>query len=131
MHIRRSVDCPAFTANDGCAIRELLHPKDSGFALPFSVAGGEVAPEMRTFRHKLTATEVYYIIEGSGLMHIESETRACMPGDVIVVPAGAAQWLENSGDNALRFLCIVSPPWRAHDDVLLESFPAGVEKPTT
>ena len=121
MYIKRTVDCAAFTANDGCAIRELLHPENDQFALPYSLAAGEVASGGRTFRHKLAGAEVYYILEGSGIMHIDSESRACMPGDVVAVPAGAAQWLENQGDNTLRFLCVVSPPWRAEEDVLLES----------
>ncbi len=116
MHIKRTVDCEAFTANDGCGIRELLHPKNELVELPYSLAEARVAPGARTYRHTLTGAEVYYILEGSGVMHIEAEARACMQGDVIHVPPGAVQWIENPGGNTLRFLCIVSPPWRAEDD---------------
>jgi mannose-6-phosphate isomerase-like protein (cupin superfamily) len=120
LYIKRAVDCATFTANDGCAIRELLHPANAGLELPYSLAAGEVLPGARTCRHQLSGTEVYCILEGSGVMHIDSESRACMPGDIILVPSGAAQWLHNPGINTLRFLCIVSPPWQAEGDVLLE-----------
>lgn len=120
MHIKRTVDCEAFTASDGCSIRELLHPKNEPVGLPYSLAEARVAPGARTFRHRLTGAEVYCILEGSAVMHVEEEARACMPGDLIHVPPGAMQWIENSGINTLRFLCIVSPPWRAEEDTRLE-----------
>lgn len=120
MYIRRTADCQPFTANDGCALRELLHPKNDPVGLPYSLAEARVAPGARSHRHKLGSAEVYYILEGCGVMHVGAESRPCMQGDVVLVPAEAVQWIENPGINPLRFLCIVSPPWRAEDDTRVE-----------
>lgn len=120
MHIRRTADCEVQTANDGCAIRELLHPGDAPAELPYSLAEARVEPGARSYRHRLASAEVYYILEGCAVMHVDAEARPCMQGDVVHVPAEAEQWIENPGGNPLRFLCIVSPPWRAGDDTRLE-----------
>jgi mannose-6-phosphate isomerase-like protein (cupin superfamily) len=53
-------------------------------------------------------------------MHIGEHSRAVMPGDVIIVPPAAEQWIENPGVSPLEYLVIVSPPWRAEDDTQLE-----------
>lgn len=116
MYIKRTTDCAAFVANDGCHIRELLHPDRESLSSPYSLAHAEVAPRAATHHHQLNAVEVYYILAGCGVMHVDGETAACMPGDVIRIPAGAGQWIENPGDEPLRFLCIVDPPWRLEDD---------------
>ena len=49
-------------------------------------------------------------------MHVGGEARAVEPGCVVHIPPGTVQWVENTGDIPFRFLCIVSPPWRADDD---------------
>ena len=38
MLIKREHACAQFTANDGCRIRELLHPKNDDIAAGFSLA---------------------------------------------------------------------------------------------
>ncbi|TET15192.1 MAG: cupin domain-containing protein, partial [Candidatus Thorarchaeota archaeon] len=41
------------------------------------------------------------------------------PGDTIYVPPNAIQYIENTGDTNLVFLCIVYPSWRAEDEELI------------
>ena len=52
-------------------------------------------------------------------MHVDGGNELVVAGDVIFVPAGTAQWVENLSAVVLSFAVIVSPPWRAHDDELL------------
>ncbi len=120
MFVKRTVDCPEFIANDGCRVRELLHPGRDGVPVPYSVAVAVVEPGRQSYRHRLAQTEVYYLLEGSAVMHIDDEMRPLCPGDLVVIPAGAVQWVENPGCNPLVFAAIVSPPWRAEDDERLE-----------
>jgi mannose-6-phosphate isomerase-like protein (cupin superfamily) len=109
-----------FIANDGCRIRELLHPKNDPVALPYSLAICRVEPLGRTHRHRLGATEVYYILGGRGRLWTEGDAVELGVGDAAVVPALAAQWIENPGAEELRFAVLVSPPWALDQDQRLE-----------
>ena len=120
MLVKNLHDCNEFTANDGCLIRELLHPKNDPVELAFSLAVARVPVGQRTRRHKLAQTEVYYILAGLGRIHIQNETREVGSGDMILIPPQAVQWIENSGDGELQFIAIVSPPWREENDHLIE-----------
>ena len=119
MLVKNLHDCNEFTANDGCLIRELLHPKNDPVELAFSLAVARVDIRQRTRRHQLAQTEGYDILAGLGSMHINNETREVGAGDVILIPPQAVQWIENSGDRGLQFIAIVSPPWREQDDQLI------------
>ena len=116
MLIKRVAEVPAFVANDGCLIRELLHPAHGDCELGFSLAHAEVAVGESTYRHRLAQPEVYFILEGVGDLHIDDEVRRLEVGDTALIPARAEQWIDNSGSGVLRFIAIVSPPWRLEDD---------------
>ena len=64
MLVSSTAECPPFIANDGCLIREVLHPAKTGVPLPYSLAVAEVAPGACTRRHRLAQDEVYYLLEG-------------------------------------------------------------------
>ena len=119
MLTKRQADCAEFIANDGCRIREVLHPKNDAVELPYSLALATVDPGKASYRHRLNQSEVYYLLEGSGLMHVDGEIRPVCAGDVIYIPPDAEQWIENSGVQPLVFAAIVSPPWKAEDDLRL------------
>jgi len=116
MLIKSTQACAPFIANDGCRIREVLHPSQDPVALPYSLAFAEVDPGGSTFRHRLRQDEVYYLLEGEGRMHVDASARTVAAGDVVHIPGGAVQWIENIGVQTLRFLALVSPPWTATDD---------------
>lgn len=120
MFIKNLSDCEEFTANDSCRLRELLHPKNDPVDLPYSMAIARVEPGKQTYKHKLAQTEVYYILLGEGLMHVEKEVQNVQPGDVILIPHEAIQWLENTGITELQFMAIVNPPWIEQDDIRIE-----------
>jgi len=116
MFIKHLTQCREFEANDGCLLRELLHPERDGVELPYSIAVARVRAGASTYRHLLAATEVYYILSGAGVMHIDGESRTVAAGDAILIPPRAIQWLENLSAEELTFAAIVNPPWRAVDD---------------
>lgn len=116
MLIKALAQCPEIVANDGCRLRELLHPDHDRVPLSYSLAIAWVDAHGATHPHVLAQTEVYYLIRGHGRMHIGDEVREVAAGDALVIPPGSEQWIENPHDEVLEFAAIVSPPWRAEDD---------------
>jgi|LNFM01.1.fsa_nt_gb mannose-6-phosphate isomerase-like protein (cupin superfamily) len=116
MLVKHSDDCVPFVAIDGCTIRELLHPAHGDCELPYSFALAEVGALGATFPHRLDRTEVYFVLQGRGRLHIDGEAAVLETGAAAIIPAGATQWIENLGEAVLRFAAIVSPPWSAAGD---------------
>jgi len=98
-------------AVDMSQIRELLHPARDGTDLAYSLAHALVRAGASTHPHALTHTEVYYILEGRGVVHVGAESQRVRAGHAVYIPPGETQWIENTGTAPLAFLCIVSPPW--------------------
>lgn len=119
MFIRKLLDCPTFIAGDSTILREMLHPDKADLALRYSLAHAVVEPEKTSTRHRLAYSEVYYILEGTGIMHIDDEAEQIEAGDTVYIPPKTVQWIENAGDCNLVFLCIVDPAWQPeHEEVL-------------
>ncbi len=121
MLIKRVIDCPEFEAGDKSLIREVLHPKNDGVKQGFSLAHAVVKPGGKTIPHKLkTRVEVYYILNGEGIMHINDEEAYIKEGEAVYIPPDSTQWIENTGERDLVFLCVVSPPWSEEDEELVQ-----------
>jgi len=106
-------------AADGCRLRELLSYHNDEVECRYSIAYAGVAVGEKTIPHALKTTEVYYILRGKGLMHIEDKEQEVSLNDVIYIPPAKAQWIENIGEEDLEFLCIVDPAWRIEDEISL------------
>jgi mannose-6-phosphate isomerase-like protein (cupin superfamily) len=118
MQRKRTEECTEITANDGCRLRELLHPDRDPGDLPYSLAVARLEPGGRTLPHRLTEeTEVYYILAGTGRIQVGEELEPVEAGDVVVVPSGVEQSIQNVGTGELRFLVTVSPPWIPDHDI--------------
>lgn len=115
--VRRLQDCSEIIAGDLTRLRELLHPdRDYDFHGRYSLAHAVVGVGEKSARHCLKSDEVYFILSGDGMMHVNDETVRVGPGDCVDIPPGAEQWIENISDRELTFLCIVDPAWRAEDE---------------
>lgn len=120
MFVKRLKDCREFIAGDGSVLRELLNPDKSALEIRYSLAHAEVTPGQRTESHRLKSSEVYYILSGEGLMHIDEEAVEVEPNCAIYIPPRAVQYIENTGSCDLEFLCIVDPAWREEDEEVLD-----------
>lgn len=116
MVVKHLRDCPEFTAGDDSRLRELFHAGKGDFAFRYSLARAVVAKGAKTAPHTLKTSEVYYMLEGEGRMHVGAETAAVGPGDAVYIPPNALQYIENTGAGELAFLCIVDPAWRREDE---------------
>jgi mannose-6-phosphate isomerase-like protein (cupin superfamily) len=119
MFIRELKGCDEFIAGDNCVLREILHPDKEKLALRYSLAHAVVKPGDTTWPHRLRTSEVYYIIEGEGTMHIDDSSAPVRPGSTIYIPPLAKQCITNSGKTDLVFICIVDPAWRREDEEVL------------
>ncbi len=119
MFIRDLKTSEKFISGDRAVLRELLHPGKSPLALRYSLAHALVKPGKKTLPHRLKTSEVYYVLSGSGTMHIDRETAKVRPGQAVYIPPGSVQFIENTGRADLTFLCIVDPAWRPEDEEVL------------
>lgn len=119
MFIKDLKNCKEFIARDNAILRELLHPDKENLKLRYSLAYATVKPGDTSYRHKLKNSEVYYILEGEGIMYIDNEAVEVHPGQAIYIPPNAIQCIRNTGRDDLKFLCIVDPAWRPEDEEVL------------
>lgn len=120
MFVRELKDCEEFVAGDNCILREILHPDKADLDLRYSLAHAVVRPGLTTWKHRLKTSEVYYIMEGEGIMHIDDEIAPVHPGSTVYIPPKATQCITNSGKADLVFICIVDPAWRKEDEEVVE-----------
>lgn len=127
MLVRNLSECEPFIAGDHTQLRELLHPDKQPVALGYSLAHAVVPVGETSLDHALTTSEVYYILSGQGEMHIGDEVRAVGPGDAIYIPPQARQFIHNTGQEPLVFLCIVDPAWQPEQETVYGN--SGVKSP--
>lgn len=118
MLIRKLYECEEFIAGDGTQLRELLHPDKQPIELRYSLAHAVVPVGQTSVPHSLTTSEVYYILSGTGEMHIADEVQTVEPGDAVYIPPNARQFIRNSGPEPLVFICMVDPAWRKEDETV-------------
>jgi mannose-6-phosphate isomerase-like protein (cupin superfamily) len=108
-----------FQAFDHTTLCELIHPARDGIALPYSIVHAMLKPGMSSLLHFLKeSSEVYFILEGRGIMHIDDESAVVSQGQAVYIPPGSKQHIQNTGTDDLKFLAIVHPMWRKEDEVV-------------
>lgn len=121
MIVKTQKHCKYFRALDETLICELLHPEreKSDLNMNFSIALAILKPGKSSLPHRMKSSlEIYFILEGKGLMHIENEVEEVNMNQAVYIPPCSVQWIENIGDTDLKFLCMVNPPWKEEDEEL-------------
>ncbi len=122
MLIKDIKNCNYFKAPDNTLLCELLHPKNEkgDLNMDYSIAHAILKKGESSLPHRLkTSIEIYYILEGKGIMHIDNEFKDVQPGQVIYIPANSKQYIENTGSTELKFLAMVYPMWQEEDEELV------------
>jgi mannose-6-phosphate isomerase-like protein (cupin superfamily) len=119
MLVRALGACAECTAGDMTRLREILHPDKEDLAIRYSLAHAELVPGTSSVPHRLKTSEVYYVLQGRGTMHINGQSRDVQVGDTVYIPPGAVQHITAGAGGELRFLCIVDPAWRPADEETL------------
>ncbi len=118
MEVRSHSTARPFRTTDGSIIRSLLDLSNAPVA-NHSLAEATLDPGDQTRRHHhRVSEEIYYVVEGRGLVEIDGEKRLLEVGDAVLIPINAWHQITNTGEGDLRFLCTCSPPWTADDTYL-------------
>jgi mannose-6-phosphate isomerase-like protein (cupin superfamily) len=120
MTLKKLQDIDAIDGGEGTKIRQIFHPHNTLSGIRFSISHSSVKPGQKSTLHKMKTSEVYYILEGDGVLHIDDDELNISKDQAIYIPPNSKQYIENTGKNDLKFLCIVDPAWRKEDEEILE-----------
>lgn len=115
MRILDRSEIEAFITKDNSEIREYYHSENISLA-EASLKPGQAA---EYHLHK-TSLEIYYILEGEGLMEIDGENEKVTTDQAIFIPPGSKHRITNTGDGQLRLLCFCYPPYSDEGTTLVE-----------
>ena len=107
-----------FSGQEGSQIKQIFTPEDTENVIRYSIAHCTINPGKTSKPHTIKMSEVYYILQGTGLMHIDNEEKQVIKDETIFVPPNSRQFLENSGNIDLVALCIVDPAWKPEGEIL-------------
>ncbi|MCV0430291.1 cupin domain-containing protein [Nitrosopumilus sp.] len=106
--------------NEGANIKQYFHPNNTENGISYSLAQFTLESGKKSKLHKMKSSEVYYILEGKGNLVVEQKNHFLEKNDSAYVPPNSKQFIENIGDEDLKFLCVVEPAWKSSDEILLE-----------
>ena len=119
MIIKNQKNSTKIIGNEGAIIYDLLNPQHVKNVIRYSLAYVNLSGGKSTLPHTMKTSEVYYILEGEGVLHINNESESVKTGDAVFVLPGAKQHVENVGSEDLKFLCIVDPAWKKDNETIL------------
>ncbi len=120
MSLRKNSEIDSIQGNEGTKIKQYFHPHNTSDGINYSLAQFSLEPGKRSKLHKMNSSEIYYILEGIGNLNVNECTYRLEKDDSVYVPPNSKQFIENIGNNNLRFLCIVEPAWSTKDEIILE-----------
>lgn len=108
-----------FTTPERCWITESYNTAQDP---SISIARARVEPGVTTAWHAVEQTEERYIIaEGRGRVEVgELPPTEVRPGDVVIIPEGVRQRIENLGETDLIFYCVCTPRFEQRNYRALE-----------
>ena len=120
MSLRKNSEIKYIQGDEGTKIKQYFHPHNTLNGINYSIAQFTLEAGKKSKLHKMSSSEIYYILEGSGKLKINEDAYHLEKDDSVYVPPNSKQFIENTGSINLRFLCIVEPAWKADDEILLE-----------
>jgi mannose-6-phosphate isomerase-like protein (cupin superfamily) len=119
MFVRKINTIASFEAGDKSLLKEILHPAKHPVDIRYSLAWATVKSGQKTESHRLVHAEVYHILRGQGRVSINNEENDVEETDTVYIPPHATQWIANTGEIDLEFLCIVDPAWEPRIETIL------------
>ena len=89
----------------GCHVRKLVGEADQ--APNFAMRQFEVEPGGHTPRHFHDYEHEVYVLEGKGVVFENETAHPLQSGDVVLIQPNEVHQFRNTGDVALKFLCLI------------------------
>jgi mannose-6-phosphate isomerase-like protein (cupin superfamily) len=111
-----------YTRYGNISVGYLIHPTtvdgdldiDYSFTHVIIDAGKSIEP------HIMKNPEVYYVLEGEGVLYIEDVPFELSKGKLVHIPANSKQYTESTGDVDLVIFVIDQPAWAKENEQILE-----------
>lgn len=117
MIVKRASDNRSFTAIDGCEIVEVIGVATTD-TREISLARAVIKPGLKTLKHYHNFTEIYMVISGKGIMHVNNESRQVQQGDNVLIPTKSWHCIENRSNKDLIIWCVCAPAFTPEATVL-------------
>ena len=110
MKIRNWTDVPEQPAEaEGVTVRWVIADKDG--APHFAMRIFDIQPGYSTPYHNHWWEHEVYILNGQGVAAGAQGEKAVAPGTVLLVEGNEEHQFRNTGDQVLRFMCLIPLPW--------------------
>ena len=93
----------------GALSKALVGPKNSGTSrIDFRISRYAPSAYVQEHVHKVQE-QIYYVLEGEGLLTVDEEKHLMRPHDYVYLPPGVRHSFTNTGTSGLVFLVVTSP----------------------
>ena len=74
MSIQKNFDITAIDGSEGTKIKKYFDPLNTLHGIRFSLAEFTIKQGKKSLLHKLKGSEIYYILEGDGILRVDDES---------------------------------------------------------
>ena len=75
MIIKKNEDIEVIEGSEGTRIKQIISPVETNNVIRYSIAHCTIYPGKSSKPHTMRTSEMYYIIQGSGVMHVGEEQK--------------------------------------------------------
>jgi quercetin dioxygenase-like cupin family protein len=113
--VRDFRDVEAQPALEGVTMRVVIGPEEG--APFFNMRVFEVQPGHASPHHSHWWEHEVFVLSGQGIVKTDEGDQPIRHGDTVFVPGGDMHQFHNTGDDVLRFICLIPQEW-LHDQVI-------------
>jgi mannose-6-phosphate isomerase-like protein (cupin superfamily) len=112
MHVLRKETAPRYVRAEGITSHLLASPITCG-AEHLTTTLAVIQPGGAQRIHSHRPEQVYFILEGYGVMTVGMESQRVGPGDCVFIPSGQPHGLQNDGGTTLRYFSAAASTYDA------------------
>ena len=97
MKIKKIENIDALEGEEGTKIRQIFHPHNTLSGIRYSLSHSTLKAGKKSKLHKMKTSEIYYILKGEGVLHVDDESLLVSDDQAIYIPPYSKQYIENTG----------------------------------